>query len=154
SYGQYYGPREELATLIKPLVAVGRPTTHELTTMPFLQTALMWALCQGATVAECRLPSQNPHGILRRTAFRNKSNYRTDPLDRRAIETALAWMERWPGSSDPIGGSLQFNADGGAVNRVAPDATAFIHRDDLFHAQFIGHWTPGDPPRVASAVQQ
>jgi FAD/FMN-containing dehydrogenase len=153
SYGQYYGPQDELATLIEPLIGTGRPTLRQLATVPFLQAALTWALCKGATVAECRLPSQNPHGIVPRTAFRNKSSYVTEPLDRRAIETALAWMERWPGSSDPIGGSLQFNADGGAVNRIPPAATAFVHRDDLFHAQFIGHWTPGDPPRVARAVQ-
>jgi FAD/FMN-containing dehydrogenase len=154
SYGQYYGPRDELATLIEPLAATGRATSRQLATMPFLQAALNWALCQGATVAECRLPSQNPHGILHRTAFRNKSSYVNEPLDRRAIETALDWMERWPGSSDPIGGSLQLNADGGAVNRVPPAASAFVHRNDLFHAQFIGHWTPDDPPRVASSVQQ
>jgi FAD/FMN-containing dehydrogenase len=154
SYGQYYGPRDELAALIEPLTAVGRPTLRQLATVPFLQAALSWALCKGATVAECRLPSQNPRGIVPRTAFRNKSNYVTEPLDRRAIETALAWMERWPGSADPIGGSLQLNADGGAVNRIPSAATAFLHRDDLFHAQFIGHWTPRDPPGVARSVQQ
>src|SRR5262249_21989274 len=76
-----------------------------------------------------------------------------EPIERPAIDTAIEWMERWPGSSDPIGGSLQFNADGGAVNRVPPSATAFVHRDDLYHAQFIAHWTPTDPPRVAAAAQ-
>jgi FAD/FMN-containing dehydrogenase len=153
SYGQYFGTRDELSMLIEPLSRVGRPTLRRLTTVSLLQAALTWALCEGATVAECRLPTQNRHGIVPRTAFRNKSSYVTEPLDRRAIETAIAWLERWPGSSDPIGGSLQFNADGGAVNRVPSRATAFVHRDDLFHAQFIAHWTPEDPPRVAAAAQ-
>jgi FAD/FMN-containing dehydrogenase len=154
SYGQYYGPRDELATLIEPLIGVAPPTLRQVENVPFLQAALAWALCKDATVVACRTPNLNSHGIVPRTAFRNKSNYITEPLDSRAIETALTWMERWPGSSDPIGGSLQLNADGGVVNRVAPAATAFVHRDDLFHAQFIGHWTPRDPPRVARSVQR
>jgi FAD/FMN-containing dehydrogenase len=153
SYGQYYGPQDELAALIEPLASVRAPTQRQLANVPFLEAALNWALCSGHTVAECRLPSQNPHGIVPRTAYRNKSSYVTEPLSRRAIETAITWMERWPGSSDPIGGSLQLNADGGAINRVPADATAFVHRDDLYHAQFIAHWTPTDSAHVARAAQ-
>ena len=32
---------------------------------------------------------------------------------------------------------------GGAVNRVAPGATAYVHRNALFKAQYTTGWTPG-----------
>ena len=39
--------------------------------------------------------------------------------------------------------SERFDAMGGAVNRVAPGATAYVHRNALFQAQYTTGWTPG-----------
>lgn len=50
-----------------------------------------------------------------------------------------------PGAS----GGVAFDACGGAMNRVSPGATAFVHRSALFLAQYSIWWTaqssPGDP---------
>jgi FAD/FMN-containing dehydrogenase len=38
---------------------------------------------------------------------------------------------------------VAFDALGGAVNRVAPTATAFVHRNALFDAQYTTDWNYG-----------
>ena len=40
-------------------------------------------------------------------------------------------------------GGIAFDALGGAVNRVAPSATAFVHRNALFGAQYTTDWDYG-----------
>jgi hypothetical protein len=40
-------------------------------------------------------------------------------------------------------GGIAFEALGGAVNRVGAGATAFVHRDALFQAQYTTGWPVG-----------
>ena len=42
-------------------------------------------------------------------------------------------------------GGIAFDALGGAVNRVKPSATAFVHRNALFDAQYTTDWPYGSP---------
>jgi FAD/FMN-containing dehydrogenase len=44
-----------------------------------------------------------------------------------------------PGAS----GGIALDALGGAINRVAPGATAFVHRNGLFDAQYTTTWPVG-----------
>jgi FAD/FMN-containing dehydrogenase len=46
---------------------------------------------------------------------------------------------------------VAFDSLGGAVNRVSPGATAFVHRDGLFLAQYTTDWPSGAP---ADAVRR
>ena len=46
------------------------------------------------------------------------------------------------GAAGGVGG-VAFDALGGAVNRVSPTATAFVHRNALFGAQYTTDWTNG-----------
>ena len=47
-------------------------------------------------------------------------------------------------------GSIAFDAFGGAINKVPAGATAFVHRDALFLAQYYTGWNfPGSPAGVA-----
>jgi hypothetical protein len=49
------------------------------------------------------------------------------------------------------GGALAFDAFGGAVNRVSPSATAFVHRNALFLAQYTTSWNwPGSSGGMAN----
>ena len=82
-------------------------------------------------------------------AFHERSAYLTEPLDGDTFNRAAAIMEQWHGSDD-IGGTA-FNADfrffqtGGAVNDMAADKTAFVHRDSIWLADIGLPWSARDP---------
>ncbi len=48
-------------------------------------------------------------------------------------------------------GGIGMDAFGGAINRVAPTATAFAHRNVLFSAQYTANWNAGDSASVVAA---
>lgn len=81
-------------------------------------------------------------GTLQRESFEAKSQYVAKPLPRAARDTLVQAAEaraQMPGS-----GAILCDSYGGAINRVAPHATAFVHRDVLFCAQYLTY--PGGLP--------
>ena len=70
----------------------------------------------------CRTP--------RRTSFAAKSDYFETPIPPAGLAALRGAMER------PGAGSILLDSYGGALNRPAADATAFVHRDALFSAQY------------------
>jgi FAD/FMN-containing dehydrogenase len=150
SFGQYFGPEEELVGLLEPLLNVAAPTKRQIATSSYMDAQLLWADCTGS-IEQCHLTVETPQGTVERIGFKNKSDYVTAPLPAAAVDTAIDWIERWPGSAQPDGGAMQMDTHGGAINRVAPDATAFVHRDTLYSIQYLSHWNPKEPRRVADA---
>jgi FAD/FMN-containing dehydrogenase len=145
--GTYLGSVSEAhAELEKLYAAVGSdPSSPSLKSTTWLHAMLVEAGCEGLKVGECHLQTQTSAGRLSRASEYAKSDFFTKPLSSRGIATTLAGVEKLQqvsGAPDGAGG-IALDALGGAVNRVAPGATAFVHRDALFDAQYTTTWPVG-----------
>jgi FAD/FMN-containing dehydrogenase len=145
--GTYLGSVSDAgAQLEKLYAAVGsHPSSPFLESTTWLHAMLVEAGCATKTVNECHLPTQAPGGQLSRASEYAKSDFFTKPLSSQGIGTLLAGVESFQKVSGAPGGSggIAFDALGGAINRVAPNATAFVHRDALFDAQYTTTWPVG-----------
>src|SRR6201986_2761459 len=105
---------------------------------------LIEAGCSTLSVEACHLPGQTPGGQLSRQAQFTKSDIFTQPLSSAGIGTLLSGTEKFLAAGGASGGSggVAFDALGGAVNRVAPGATAYVHRAGFSQPQPTPAW-PG-----------
>ncbi len=110
--------------------------------------------CEGDSVPQCHLPSEDPAGVLSRSPFAAKSDYLTKTLPAAGIQALMAAVEARQSSSVLSGGGVVLDASGGLINQVAPDATAFVHRADLASLQYSGNWPLGAPASVVEANHQ
>jgi FAD/FMN-containing dehydrogenase len=140
SAGQFFGSEQRLRTLLKPLSDTGTPTRFAVTSRTYMDAQRMWAGCSG-TIDNCHLP---PRGNLGRSTFKAKSSYANRLLTARGIETLVRQIEarRATGSGS---GLVLLDAYGGAINRVKPSATAFVHRKALFSMQYLAYWESSQP---------
>ncbi|MGH6656722.1 MAG: FAD-dependent oxidoreductase [Actinocrinis sp.] len=124
---------------------------------PFVSThahaMMIEAGCSHLSTAQCHLPSQNSQGTLRRESEFAKSHIFTRTLGPQAITAIITAVERRQQLAGGGQGGVALDALGGAVNRVAADATAFVHRNGLFVAQFTTTWTSGASASLTSAQQ-
>src|SRR5262249_19050931 len=97
------------------------------------------------------LPSQNRQGQLTRDIFAARSDYFTSELPRAAIARLVSAVAYRHSSSTLGPGLIGLDASGGAINRVTPAATAFVHRTSRFSAQYFANWYAGDAPDVVVA---
>jgi FAD/FMN-containing dehydrogenase len=137
SFGQFFGTEQQLRALLRPLTSVPGASLSTGSSS-YYQAQLRWAGCLRESPAVCRTP--------RRSTFAAKSDYLNAPLSANGIATMLRWIERVSGFRS---GSLLLDSYGGAINRVRPDATAFVHRDALFSMQYLSYWSGGS----AAALQ-
>jgi len=151
--GVLCGSASALASLLRPLQrAVGTaPTTDFVGQESYLPAMLIEAGCAGKTVAACHLPSQNPSGTLSRAAFAAKSAYVVSMPPGAAVSAAVDAVSTLDRDVPAVGGGIVFDAYGGAINAVAPDATAFVHRDALACAQWSVFFGPDAAPPVVEA---
>ena len=104
---------------------------------PYLDLQLLWAGCLHRSQAACHTVGAAPSGQLPRDLFDAKSDYLSRPLPAAALSVLTAAIERR--SQQPGHGSVLFDAYGGAINRVAPGATAFVHREMLCALQYLSY---------------
>jgi FAD/FMN-containing dehydrogenase len=146
--GSLAGAHAELSKLFS---LVGPPPSFvSVVEHTFLSAMLLEAGCANVSVQACDTP---PGGNLPRVPFFAKSDFFTRPLNAAGITALLGGIERLQGIRGAAGGagSIAFDALGGAVNRVKPEATAFVHRDALWLAQYYTSWNaPGSRSGVAS----
>jgi FAD/FMN-containing dehydrogenase len=145
--GTYLGSIGGAANLLDQLYAkIGaHPAGYFLNQVSFLDAMLVEAGCSAIGAQACHLPWYAPGGQLSRAPQFAKSDYFTQALSGNGIATLLHGIESLQDMAAAPGGvgGVAFDALGGAVNRVAPTATAFVHRNALFGAQYTTDWTNG-----------
>jgi hypothetical protein len=151
--GVYVGGAAALNAQLQKLTSqIGEaPTLDYVSGVSVLDAMLYEAGCYGKTVNQCHLPTQDPQGQVQREASSVKSDYFTKPLSQQGIHNLLTAIEQRQSSSTLGNGGIGLDSYGGAINRVAADATAFVHRDALFSAQYSGSWQAGDASSVVTA---
>jgi Berberine and berberine like len=118
--------------LLNDLLAVPGAELTANVTKPYLQTQLLLAGCESRTVAQCHTTGAAPGGTMPREAFNAKSDYVATPLSAQGRAAMIAAAQA------PGAGALLCDSYGGAVGRIDPQATAFIHRGPLFCIQYYG----------------
>jgi FAD/FMN-containing dehydrogenase len=142
------------------LGAVGVPPVQaNFTTGPFFDE-VKELYCKGLRPKECELAGKSPSGEFPRAALFAKSNLARGPWPREGLKVLLDGMERrqrdrtlTPRDFSPAHttGKLIIEPADGAVNAIAPGATAFVHRDSLFDIQYQARWRRGASKHIADA---
>ena len=125
AFGQHLGSERTLRRLVAPLARIPG-VRFSAGTDGFLALQRRWAACaDGASTGAC--------ADVPRSTFAASSVYVADRLGARARRAFV--------DAADTGASLVLDAYGGAINRVAADATAFVHRDARFSVQIVSYTT-------------
>ncbi|MGH9074389.1 MAG: FAD-binding oxidoreductase, partial [Acidimicrobiales bacterium] len=153
--GVYVGTAGSLAGVLAPLVraAGGSPSYRFVGPEAYLRAMLIEAGCEGDSVAQCHLPTHNSAGVLTRSPFAAKSDFLTEAAPAPGVAAVVGAVEERQASPELGSGGIVFDLTGGAINRVAPGATAFVHRDTAFLVEYSAGWATGSPAGVAAANQ-
>ncbi|AJE41385.1 FAD-binding oxidoreductase [Streptomyces nodosus] len=140
------GTYGELQNAVDRLAArVGSPASSVSLRRRSYEAAMeVYAGCSSFTSdAQCHLPGStpghSPQGALGRETYAAHSDFFDRSIPTAGIAAILKQIEQTRGGA----GSVAFTALGGAVNRVAPTATAFVHRRSRMLAQYIASWRAG-----------
>jgi FAD/FMN-containing dehydrogenase len=106
--------------------------------------------CAQLTLAQCH-PAGTGAGVLGRETYAAKSAVAAGPLSSGAIAAIANGLEGLTSLPNTGAGSVLIDSLGGAIARVAPDATAFPHRSALATLQFLASWDASAPAATADA---
>ncbi|MFE2461658.1 FAD-binding oxidoreductase [Streptomyces sp. NPDC059402] len=147
TYGELQNAVDRLADRI------GASASHvSLKRRTYEESMEMYAGCSSfSTDARCHLPGSapghSPEGSLGRETYAARSDFYDRSIPSAGIKALLAQLPQVRGGA----GSIAFTALGGAVNRVSPTATAFVHRRSRMLAQYLVSWRPGTSGRAPQA---
>ena len=138
--GVLCGSPSQLTSLLSPLKSsiATPPLASFLDSDDYIEAMQIEAGCSGLTIAACH---QSPGGTLSREAYSAKSSYVDAVMSDAQVALNVEAVVNLKGHAPTIGGGLAFDAYGGAINRVASDATAFVHRDKLACIQATYSWS-------------
>jgi FAD/FMN-containing dehydrogenase len=131
--GQYFGPASDLNGLLAPLRASGGSLSTG--TLGYQALQVLWAGCAHQSLASCHTEGTRPGGTLQRESFYAKSDYVTKQFPAVARNVLISAAESR--GSSPGSGAILFDQYGGAIGHVAPDATAFVHRNEIACIQYL-----------------
>jgi len=128
--GVFVGSESACSSALSPLTsAVAEPPTYRFVgPADYLTATMIEAGCEGMPVAQCAAPTQSP--------FAAKSSYVGGPLPESAVTAILSALSSLPASLPGAGGGVVFDGYGGAINQVAANETAFVHRNAVSCAQY------------------
>jgi hypothetical protein len=152
--GVFVGTPDALSAVLQPFLdAAGTPSSIFTGPEQYLHAMLVEAGCQDLTVGQCHLAGVSPDGTLDRTEFAATSTYLGAPLSSVGLAAVLQSVENLQSAVPQLGGGLVFDAYGGAINRIAPDATAFVHRHELAALQTSINWASGASAAFVTAAE-
>jgi FAD/FMN-containing dehydrogenase len=130
-FGQLLGGGEDdLRAAMAPITAV--PGASLSTgSGSYLDVQEIWAGCASESAAACR--------TIQPSSFAARSAYVARPLGADGAAAIVRAIEARQ-SAGAGSGAVLLDPYGGALNRVAPDATAFVHRDQLYSVQMLAYW--------------
>jgi hypothetical protein len=129
------------------LAATGATPTSQSVQSESFRDAML-SSCGSRTVSQCHLPSETSDGSISRSAFVATSDFFDAPLSAAGIQAMLGAVDA---HQSTVYITVIMDLMGGAIARVAPDATAFVHRDALFSAQYYMSGVPVAPDAVSAA---
>jgi FAD/FMN-containing dehydrogenase len=115
------------------LAAAGATPTSQGSVTESFHTAIL-ASCGSRSISQCHLASETADGSINRVAFVASSDFFDATLPSAGIQAMLGQMASLQGHANVL---VIMDLMGGAIGRVAPDATAFVHRDAVFSAQYF-----------------
>ncbi|MEU7061066.1 FAD-binding oxidoreductase [Streptomyces sp. NPDC046197] len=147
TYGELQNAVDRLAAKVG-----ARASSVSLRRHTYEQAMEAYAGCSSfPTDAQCHLPGstpgRSPQGRLGRETYAARSDFFDRSISAAGIQTLLSQMRSVRGGA----GSIAFTALGGAVNRVSPTATAFVHRRSRMLAQYIASWGAGGSGATAQS---
>lgn len=140
SHGRFHGSKAALKKLLAPLIGAARPLRS-----PQIYDHTLWGShLKGPKClpdpSVCHSWNHPAPGRYKQASYTVKSDYFSDLLDEEARTTLLtgfAGIQRQAISW----GAVILDPLGGAINRVAPDATAYVHRRHRVQAEYVAHWS-------------
>jgi FAD/FMN-containing dehydrogenase len=131
--GQLDGPEDELRDLLAPVYRVAAPAQETVEVKPYWE-------------AQVRLSEDGSDG-----RYQERSRYMAHAEALGALPDLLERLVGFPGLSVPA--EAKFFQTGGAINRLAPDETAFVHRrNDWLFTLEIGWGQAEDAIAVERAL--
>jgi hypothetical protein len=120
----------------------------------YLRAMMIEAGCEGLTVAQCHVPTRNAGGTLSRSAYDAKSSYVNQAFPAAGTSAMIDAVEALGNDVPGVGGGITFDSYGGAINEVAPGATAFVHREAIACAQYSVTYATATPsPSVVTGAK-
>lgn len=130
----YNGPPDQATAFLDRITGIGTPISSKTGTMPYSRLLL-------------GIPNQaaDIHDYY-------KSGFVTGVLPEEAVATVVEGFARARESTPTMMNMVAFELAGGAINRVAPTATAFVHRRHTLLLSIVATWTGA--PGVADSAEK
>jgi hypothetical protein len=150
--GVWVGSAADLdAQLAKLVTAAGSPSGRVVGSNGFGQAMFIEAGCAALSLEACHVAGISPGGTLPRAPVVAKSGYMRSVPSPAGVHTLLDGLNQR--RAQGLQGAVALDSYGGAINRVGPADTAFVHRDAIAGLQFSAQLPVGTTAAQAAQSQ-